>query len=708
MDLENVLDRFQDKQFVLYGGDRQFLERVKAKANVVVWFTEHSDEQSIPPQNEYGNLLSFVVDAVYLMVGHGYAASLKAELVTPIIFGAPSNRTKIIIWHGYPEFIVGQENGQTLSKTSKEVYEGGCIVVPEDDHVGYLQEASRALGIEISIPVPLDPSSILPNGPLYPQVQELLPYIHLVSRLKALGHAPPTVTEMPHDRLDFNRMGRQAYDPSAMTSAIGWGQRKLLISEIELMVEAIHHDISMGSHGRDFILVYVGAAPGSHIPHLLSLFAARYNPIIHLWDRESRFDKIAGPTIRIIPDEFKDPNAPEPGFFTDVVAQKYRDAYKAPNRIILISDIRDKASEEAVMDDMALQRHWVDIIQPYACHLKFRMPYTGIPTMDYIDGTIFTQAWSRVKSSETRLLAFRPYKNKAYDVQAYDETMANLNVVTRMQSYDMGRVAENTYRAYGAGDAPPMPAIGPWIPAIADGLCTCHDCAREVQVISKYLGLSRSSLSQQMIISFVKANTIASRPRDDKTNIRTLWYNVPPRVPPSDRRIVLVYKDIPEDRSALSDQWSKDWISYLQAHGRLEQDTNEIKISATDLANVIIPNAATIVMYADGLSKDQIFGYLLAKPLQLPAIVSGTQRNALEIMRSVLQGNEYVTLVDFHSDFMPNYKKEMDRSIAGTNQFDRFLLSYEISKRQKLTRVSLHGHLILQILANRKGFQLLA
>lgn len=711
MDLETILDRFKEKQFILYGGDQSFLERLGSRVNVMVWFTSREDEASIPPKNSYDKLLEVVTDAVYIIVGHGYAAGRKAEIVSTSILRSPNNLTKIIIWHGYPGFVVGQENGHTLTRVSKEIYKDGCVVAPEDDHVGILQEAAKILGKELTIPVPLDTNLILPDGPLYPQIEDLMPYIHLVSKLGDLTResgeptVPSTVMDMPIDRINIGLMNTMPYAPSVMTSAVAWGQRKLLITEIEMMIEIIRHDITRGGDGKGFILVYIGAAPGSHVPRFMELFAARYRPTIHLWDRRSRFDNIEGPGITIIPEEFKDPDAPEEGFFTDKTANIYRDTYGPNNRIILISDIRDRASEEAVMADMELQRRWVEILQPYACYLKFRPPYNGVQTMEYIDGTIFTQAWSRVKSTETRLLAYRPYVSRSYDVPTYDETMSYLNMETRMQSYHMGNVVESTFHAY-SGLARPMSDIGPWIPDVADGLCTCHDCAREVQVMSKYLGLMKVQPSQRSMISLVASNTRASRPRDSEGNLRTLWYNVHPKVPPSDRRILLIYRSIPGDRSILSTEWSKDWMAYLKSHGKEDEQSNLINISATDLDHVVVSNAATIFMYADDLSKEQVFSYLISKTPYIPTIISRGQNNALTIMKEVLRGKaqDYITMVDFHTDFIMDYNREQDIGNAGIQQFNRFLLAYEVSDK----KMSIHDQLILYIIANRKGLQLVA
>jgi hypothetical protein len=120
-------------------------------------------------------------------------------------------------------------------------------------------------------------------------------------------------------------------------------------------VQVIERDIARGGDGRGFIIVYVGSAPGSHIPHLLNLFA-RYGVTAHLWDRRERFDIPESGVIRIIPPEFTDPamTGDTEGFFTDVVADNYVRTYGRDNRLIFVSDIRDASEEEAIDRDMQM------------------------------------------------------------------------------------------------------------------------------------------------------------------------------------------------------------------------------------------------------------------------------------------------------------------------------------------------------------------
>ena len=70
--------------------------------------------------------------------------------------------------------------------------------------------------------------------------------------------------------LDFNNEGlRRVYrrrDHGTVKSTIHWGQRKLLISEIEFLAE---HKFKFSVKS---VVVYAGAAPGDHLPILINLF----------------------------------------------------------------------------------------------------------------------------------------------------------------------------------------------------------------------------------------------------------------------------------------------------------------------------------------------------------------------------------------------------------------------------------------------------
>jgi len=209
--------------------------------------------------------------------------------------------------------------------------------------------------------------------------------------------------------------------------AIHWGQRKLLISEIEFFT--LHWDRELIPSP---ICVYAGSAPGIHIPFLSSLFP---DIEFHLYD-PARFEIKETDKIKLFNQ-----------YFTDDVAKHY----SGRNDIFFISDIRtsnnrakfldllekngynkfdrhgnpigpryvlDKLEREAnilnedqIWGDMNMQQQWVLLMNPEHALLKFRLPYSfdgSERKLKYLTGIVYWQVWPGPTSTEARL---KPVKN---------------------------------------------------------------------------------------------------------------------------------------------------------------------------------------------------------------------------------------------------------------------------------------------------------
>lgn len=121
--------------------------------------------------------------------------------------------------------------------------------------------------------------------------------------------------------------------------AVHWGQRKLLISEIQFLT--LFHDINISNP----IIVYAGVAPGTHIKYLQKLFP---QCIFHLYDPRSFADGLHnGVTIFTYVQLFRDEDALQ---------------WSGRNDVYFISDIRtaeytkmtEAQVEEFVSADMQL------------------------------------------------------------------------------------------------------------------------------------------------------------------------------------------------------------------------------------------------------------------------------------------------------------------------------------------------------------------
>jgi len=236
-------------------------------------------------------------------------------------------------------------------------------------------------------------------------------------------------------------------------SVLHWGQRKLLLSEIEFLTLFAEQPTTAGglltvsgqatAEGKQTAgknesptftttVVYVGAAPGGHIPYLADLFP---NVRFELYD-PVKFDIKSTDQIKI---------------FKQLFETKDAEKYRGQKNILLISDIRSvdfKAVGEAeynagILRDIQAQQSWYTTMRPHKAMLKFRFPYTPGQT-EYLDGDVYFQAWSPVSSTETRLVpkgfddsptgGGEPI-TKLWDHVRYEQQLYYYNNVTRVSQY---------------------------------------------------------------------------------------------------------------------------------------------------------------------------------------------------------------------------------------------------------------------------------
>ena len=272
---------------------------------------------------------------------------------------------------------------------------------------------------------------------------EVFPVFALEQHLSQIGEGiPVSVQESVCRVLDVDNAPTMEYDSSSSSSSVRsvkhWGQRKLLIGEIEFLTNFA----SSCKH-----VCYVGCAPGIHIPCLSSLFPSL---TFHCFDpRPVVFSTDA--SVLFVQKEFS----------VDLLSEDVR------KDMVLISDIRSDYEhsedpgkvDELVSRDMALQMQWVSNIQPKASMLKFRLPWTE-GTTEYLDGDLFLPVWGRPTTTECRLVCKGPVKKKMYNNKKYWEQMCYFNQKTRVQFYQH----EN----------------------IVDGMDHCYDCAAEDWILQQY------------------------------------------------------------------------------------------------------------------------------------------------------------------------------------------------------------------------------
>ena len=230
------------------------------------------------------------------------------------------------------------------------------------------------------------------------------------------------------------------------------GQRKLLLSEIQLLTEYYKENKA------DPTLLYIGAAIGSHLLILHELF-----PKVKfiLYDGAA-FDK----RLYKLKDTFEIYTGKE-GFFTTEICKTLKKKYKP---LIFVSDIRltEEDFEKGVERDMISQKEWIEILKPELSLVKFRMPYSlkHGESLEYIKGDILFGIWPKGTSGETRLLIKKSNisKLKKYDFKQYEELMFFHNKYTRPFCFDL----IEKYNKY------------------LNHYCPCYDCISELVTLDNY------------------------------------------------------------------------------------------------------------------------------------------------------------------------------------------------------------------------------
>ena len=219
------------------------------------------------------------------------------------------------------------------------------------------------------------------------------------------------------------------------------GQRKLLLTEVNFLTN--HGDLSTN-------IIYIGAAPGHHIPFLSELFP---NHNFYLYDPR---DFAIEETNNIL------------------IFQKYfelNDVQDLDN-FILISDIRQEINLKSmsqdeichlVMEDMELQKNWVISLKPKVSLLKFRIPLF-CDTFEYLNGDLLLQPWAPESTFETRLIVPENITNEVYKTSDYLILINGLKERRQTNVYNHGL---------------PLKRV--------PGLDNCFDCNLEISIWKQYL-----------------------------------------------------------------------------------------------------------------------------------------------------------------------------------------------------------------------------
>lgn len=259
---------------------------------------------------------------------------------------------------------------------------------------------------------------------------------------------------------------------------VHWGQRKLLLSEIEFLTKYA----PLSSSSDRVLCLYCGAAPGIHISYLSQLFPHISFVLI---DPAPFFCTEAEKIV--IRNEY----------MTDAIAQEYRNS---TSTVLFISDIRsadwmlygNNLLEKEIINDMEDQMRWHEILSPRASMMKFRLPWTVGTTM-YLSGEIFLPLWGPQTTTESRLVV-QGNEKRPWDHQKYWEQMFYFNTVTRCSAYHhtiqplikVGKLLTPTLpKEFQVGQDDYE--TGDEIAACSSCVDYCYDCAGEIVVLQEYL-----------------------------------------------------------------------------------------------------------------------------------------------------------------------------------------------------------------------------
>lgn len=256
-------------------------------------------------------------------------------------------------------------------------------------------------------------------------------------------------------RVEFTRVltdesvGRMEYAKynKKINSLMHWGQRKLLMSELEFLTLCLKDERCRECK----VVVYAGSASGEHIVFLADTFSDIKFVLVDPGRFSSKIVEYAAKSNgRVVIHQ---------DFFSEETAKLFPGEMK-PGEFLFISDIRntdvtdnEQENDRVVQADMQMQMQWVECIKPLRSMLKFRMPFPKFDKVTkeclnqdfhYLSGDIYLPVWGPPGTAECRLITNtlgsvddEPEK-KTYDCLAYEQQMRYFNVVTRPHIYGEG------------------------------------------------------------------------------------------------------------------------------------------------------------------------------------------------------------------------------------------------------------------------------
>eukprot|EP00808_Paulinella_micropora_P012183 g54092.t1 len=260
-----------------------------------------------------------------------------------------------------------------------------------------------------------------------------------------------------------------------------WGQRKLLICEIEFLTK-------FASPEFEWKVLYAGAAPGEHLLLLSELF-----PNCH-------FILVDPRPIFVLPS--KSFTILKTYLNVDSLAKNalLSNLKTSSDRLLFISDIRsidirttpDEQVENSVKEDMKLQMELHLALRPSKSILKFRLPY-GQGRSKYLDGEVLLPVWGPQTTTESRLIP-HGVTTKIWDHELYQNQMFYFNVTQRGRYYPHGVSFDD-----------------------GGGLDHCYDCTAEIYILTEYLKQRSNTTFTVSTLSKTISSSLSCISNNDRT-----------------------------------------------------------------------------------------------------------------------------------------------------------------------------------------------
>ncbi|KPI84345.1 hypothetical protein ABL78_6600 [Leptomonas seymouri] len=259
---------------------------------------------------------------------------------------------------------------------------------------------------------------------------------------------------------------RSTYQNNAATSSfeqpllkgLHYGQRKLMLSEVEFFVAILKRIRAQGERAGDkkVLIVYAGAACGLHLPFLFSLFEDMQFILIDPAPFCAQVRDAAAKEGSCVLELIEDICTPE-------LCLRIRRSYCETHQLYLVSDIRSGAPTEMnqnqehtemIQRDNAAQREWCFSLEVEAAMLKFHPPYptaqdpksakynsadTTAENYVYLSGTELLGVWAPKSSSEVRLVVVGPFTkgyrapSRTYSCTKHEEQCYAYNIDNRYE-----------------------------------------------------------------------------------------------------------------------------------------------------------------------------------------------------------------------------------------------------------------------------------